>query len=72
MNHGSDTTYDHLGTLYKALEFLKLTADMGIIIHPVPLRILARRLWPFQILHGRTLRALRVNMDKFFCLRLRM
>jgi hypothetical protein len=37
MNHGSDTTYDHLGTLYKALEFLKLTADMGIIIHPVPL-----------------------------------
>ena len=24
MNHGGDTTYDHLRTLYKSLEFLKL------------------------------------------------
>ena len=37
MNHGSDATYEHLGTLYKSLEFLKQTADLGLVIHPVPL-----------------------------------
>eukprot|EP00435_Cladocopium_sp_Y103_P065211 s670_g27.t1 len=37
MNHGSETTYEHLGTLYKSLEVLKRTADLGLVIHPVPL-----------------------------------
>ena len=36
-NHGSQTTYEHLGLLYEALHFVKQTSGLGITLYPVPI-----------------------------------